>query len=62
MPEAENAALDQFSYERLAASLRDSMSLPCREMIDRLSRDVLAFTAGAPQSDDITMLCIRRGQ
>jgi serine phosphatase RsbU (regulator of sigma subunit) len=62
VPEAENAALDQFSYERLAASLRESMSLPCRDMIDRLTRDVLAFTAGAPQSDDVTLLCIRRGQ
>ena len=35
VPEAENAALDQFTYERLAASLRESTSLPCREMIDR---------------------------
>ena len=31
-------------------------------MIDHLTREVLAFTAGAPQSDDITMLSIRRGK
>jgi serine phosphatase RsbU (regulator of sigma subunit) len=62
VPEANNAADEEFTYERLASSLRDGMSLPCREMIGHLTRDVLAFTAGAPQSDDITMLCIRRGQ
>jgi serine phosphatase RsbU (regulator of sigma subunit) len=62
VPEANNAADEEFTYERLAASLRDGASLGCREMIDHLTRDVLAFTADAPQSDDITMLCIRRGQ
>ena len=39
VPEANNAALEEFTYERLAASLRDSMSLACREMIDRLTRE-----------------------
>jgi serine phosphatase RsbU (regulator of sigma subunit) len=62
VPEADNPALEQFTDERLAASLRHSISLGCREMIDRLTRELLAFTAGAPQSDDITMLSIRRGQ
>src|SRR5208337_3816757 len=62
VPEANNAALEEFTYERLAASLRDNLSLACREMIDRVTRELLAFTAGAPQSDDITMLSIRRGQ
>jgi len=61
VPEANNAALEEFTSERLAASLHDNMSLACREMIDRITREVLAFTAGAPQSDDITMLSIRRG-
>ena len=60
VPEANNDALEEFTYERLAASLRDSRSLACREMIDRLTGELLAFTAGAPQSDDITMLSIRR--
>jgi sigma-B regulation protein RsbU (phosphoserine phosphatase) len=61
VPEANNDALDEFTYERLTASLRHNMALPCREMIDRLTHELLAFTAGAPQSDDITMLAIRRG-
>lgn len=60
VPEANNAADEEFTFERLAASLREGMSLACREMIDHLTREVLAFTAGAPQFDDITMLCIRR--
>jgi serine phosphatase RsbU (regulator of sigma subunit) len=62
VPEANNAADEEFTYERLTASLRDGRTLACREMIDHLTREVLAFTAGAPQSDDITMLCIRRRQ
>jgi serine phosphatase RsbU (regulator of sigma subunit) len=62
VPEANNAAEEEFTYDCLLASLRDTTSLACRDMIDRLTRELLAFTAGAPQSDDITMLCIRRGQ
>jgi sigma-B regulation protein RsbU (phosphoserine phosphatase) len=62
VPEANNAAEEEFTYDRLVTSLRDSTSLACRDMIDRLTCELLAFTAGAPQSDDITMLCIRRGQ
>jgi phosphoserine phosphatase RsbU/P len=59
VPEANNAQLDDFTDERLEASLRDSTALTCRQIIDRMTRDLTAFTAGAPQSDDITMLAIR---
>ncbi|MBI1787959.1 MAG: SpoIIE family protein phosphatase [Acidobacteria bacterium] len=59
VPEATNAALDDFTDERLAASLRDAASLACRDILDRVTRELLTFTAGAPQSDDITMLSIR---
>ena len=62
VPEANNAAEEESTYDRLVSSLGESTSLACRDMIDRLTRDLLAFTAGAPQSDDITMVCIRRRQ
>ncbi len=60
--EATNAALDDFTDERLAASIRASGSLPCRDILDCIMRDLLAFTDGAPQSDDITMLSLRMHQ
>jgi serine phosphatase RsbU (regulator of sigma subunit) len=59
VPEATNQALDDFTDERLTAVLGAATSLSCVDIIDRVTREVLAFTAGAPQSDDITMLSIR---
>jgi serine phosphatase RsbU (regulator of sigma subunit) len=60
VPEATNAALDDFTDERLTDVLGAATSLPCRDIVSRVTHEVLAFTAGAPQSDDITMLTIRR--
>lgn len=59
MPEATNAALDDFTDERLIDVLREATSLSYRDIVNRVTREVLAFTAGTPQSDDITMLSIR---
>lgn len=57
--EATNEALDDFTDQRLAASLRSAGALWCREIPDCVTRELLAFTDGAPQSDDITMLSLR---
>jgi serine phosphatase RsbU (regulator of sigma subunit) len=59
VPEATNAALDDFTDERLTDVLGAATSLSCRDIVNRVTREVLAFTAGTPQSDDITMLSIR---
>jgi len=59
VPEATNDALDDFTDERLAAVLNEAAALSCPDIIHRVTRDVLAFTAGAPQSDDITMVSVR---
>ncbi len=59
VPEATNEALDDFTDERLAEVLRETTSLSCRDIVNRVISEVLAFTAGAPQSDDITMVSIR---
>jgi serine phosphatase RsbU (regulator of sigma subunit) len=56
VPEAQNAAQDDFSDERLVAMLGAGSSLGCRELIHHVTREVSAFTEGAAQSDDITML------
>jgi sigma-B regulation protein RsbU (phosphoserine phosphatase) len=61
VPEACNGALDDFTDERLISELRSCAALTSRETIERVLARVLEFTAGAPQSDDITMLCVRAG-
>jgi sigma-B regulation protein RsbU (phosphoserine phosphatase) len=60
VPEAQNRAEDDFSDLRLIAALEASARLGCRELISQLTHQVSAFTDGAPQSDDITMLLMRR--
>ncbi len=60
VPEAQNAAEDDFTDERLRATLRACCTHSCCDLIGQVTRAVTTFTGGAPQSDDITMLCIRR--
>ncbi len=60
VPEAQNAREDDFTDERLIAALRECCALGCRDLIGHVAREVTTFTGDAPQSDDITMLCIRR--
>jgi sigma-B regulation protein RsbU (phosphoserine phosphatase) len=60
VPEATNLEVEDFSDARLLHALREAAGLPSREMIDRVSSRLIAFTVGAPQSDDITMVAIRR--
>jgi sigma-B regulation protein RsbU (phosphoserine phosphatase) len=55
-PEATNVALDDLTDERLAAILHGTISLSCCDIVDRVVREVLDFTAGAPQSDDTIRL------
>ncbi len=57
--EANNAVLDDFTDDRLVAVLREAIGLPSKEIIGRVTEQLLSFTAGAPQSDDITMVAVR---
>lgn len=60
VPEATNLDVEDFSNERMLEVLREAAALPSREIIETVNSHVMAFTAGAPQSDDITMVAIRR--
>jgi sigma-B regulation protein RsbU (phosphoserine phosphatase) len=60
VPEANNSELEDFTNERLEEVLRDAATLPSRNVIDNVNSRLLAFTAGAPQYDDITMVSVRR--
>ena len=60
--EAENARHEQFGDRAMLDTVQQSgaHSSPCLT-IDALSDALRAFTQGAEQSDDITMLCLRWG-
>ncbi|MEI9979007.1 MAG: GAF domain-containing SpoIIE family protein phosphatase [Edaphobacter sp.] len=60
VPEARNAADDDFTDESLMLALGASATLNCQDLISHMTRKVSAFTDGAAQSDDITMLSVRR--
>jgi len=57
LTEAENPRKELFGEDAALAALREDVST--REMIDIMSGAVTAHIAGAPQSDDLTMLAIR---
>jgi sigma-B regulation protein RsbU (phosphoserine phosphatase) len=56
--EALNTQHEQFSEERLRLLLSEARHDSPAELIDRVVQAVRAFSAGAPQSDDITALTV----
>jgi sigma-B regulation protein RsbU (phosphoserine phosphatase) len=60
VPEARNAGEDDFTDESLIATLGGHTATSCRDLISYVAHKVSAFTDGAPQSDDITMLSVKR--
>ena len=59
VPEATNAGNELFGEERMLESLNRDADAGPEELIHRMRGDVDAFAAGAPQFDDITMLCLK---
>jgi phosphoserine phosphatase RsbU/P len=57
--EAMNLEEDFYGEERLLAALARTSGAPAAEIVTGLLDDVRAFTAGAKQSDDITILAAR---
>jgi sigma-B regulation protein RsbU (phosphoserine phosphatase) len=58
LTEAMTREHEQFGSERLMAQLQGGVG--CQEQIERMTEAVHAFVGDAPQSDDLTMLAIRR--
>ena len=58
--EAEDKDHAQFGEDRLAAVLAELKGAPSKQIVDTINIRVMEFVAGAPQSDDITQLVIRR--
>jgi phosphoserine phosphatase RsbU/P len=58
--EAMNAEEEQFGDDRIAAVLDEHKHAPASEIIDHLVAAVKKHAAGHPQSDDITVVVMRR--
>lgn len=58
--EAMNARRQLFDEERLIEVLRRSHHLPPEQIIERINEAVSAFAGGAPQTDDITLVVLKR--
>jgi sigma-B regulation protein RsbU (phosphoserine phosphatase) len=59
--EAQNAAGDFFGKKRLRETVAAHAAEPCQAVHDRIRDAVAAFTEGAEQSDDITLLVLEYG-
>lgn len=57
--EAMTAADDEYGEERLIATLRECSSRGAADMISFILERVDAFTSGAPQHDDMTLVILR---
>jgi sigma-B regulation protein RsbU (phosphoserine phosphatase) len=57
--EAMNPDLIEWGEERLLESIVGCVGLPARDVITRIIRAADAFAAGAPQSDDMTLVVLR---
>jgi len=58
--EATNADGEMFRRERLDEALKSDTRLPAEEILNRILSEVNDFVAGAPQSDDMTLLVAER--
>ena len=58
--EAMNTAYEEFGEQRLEDTLEEVALHNCQQMIDAVKADVAAFAGDAEQSDDLTVLAIKR--
>ena len=58
--EAIDTSENEYGDDRLRSLLAQSASLSCQEIVDRVKTDVKAFAGNAEQSDDITLLSLKR--
>jgi serine phosphatase RsbU (regulator of sigma subunit) len=60
--EANNTADEEFGEERLIETLRDHRGEPAETILQAVRTALAAFTAKAPQADDITLIVARRSE
>jgi sigma-B regulation protein RsbU (phosphoserine phosphatase) len=57
--EAVNTSNQMFGNQRLEQLVKKSEDLSAKEIKDRIEQEVLAFTRGLPQGDDITLVALK---
>lgn len=57
--EAMNPDRKLFGEERFHQAIQKNGVLPPKQFIDNLLKEVVAFTSGAPQSDDMTLVAVK---
>jgi sigma-B regulation protein RsbU (phosphoserine phosphatase) len=57
--DAEGAGGEMFGQERLASAVSSSAHLSSQEILDRIVKEVFAFSAGKEQFDDLTAMVIK---
>lgn len=62
IPEGRNAAQEEYTDERLRNLVIDQRDLTASQLRKKIFEDVEAFTAGADQADDITLVIIKRSK
>lgn len=62
IPHAMNSREERFGMERLISCIHENNRLPAQALVDRALEQVIGFTAGGVQFDDITMVAVRRGR
>jgi serine phosphatase RsbU (regulator of sigma subunit) len=58
--EANNPAGDEFEIEGLSEAVIQDRHLPASAIVTRINQALTTYTAGAPPSDDITVIVARR--
>ena len=58
--EAMNTQLQEFGEDRLVATLEKLTQSNCQQVVDGIKADVATFVGEAEQSDDITILVLKR--
>src|SRR5580658_449946 len=58
--EANNPAGDEFEIEGLSEAVIQDRHLPASAIVSRINKALVTYTAGAPPSDDITVIVARR--
>ena len=58
--EAMNAQLQEFGEDRLVATLEKLTQSNCQQVVEGIKADVADFVGEAEQSDDITVLAVKR--
>ena len=58
--EASNPAREMFGMDRFCSTLSTLADKNCRQIIETVKASISDFTAGAEQSDDITLLALKR--